>query len=192
MMSHRCAALVIGGFCLSVVACDGGARAPVAPRSISATGPSLHLQGAGPRRASGHADVQGTTFQNIADEEISFTAVSQGDGIAAHGEVEAHLLFFTGEQATVHAEVTCMTTSGAQAWIGTRVRRFVFDGVEVPSRVDAPMYFRVVDGGEGADAQDLSSLVFFPPAEDELTYCTTMPSRPILFPSVHGNVQVAQ
>jgi hypothetical protein len=166
--------------------CDGKsggtlARDPVSPE-VAALLPSSG-------RASGHADIHGTEVQNIKDEKYSFTAKPEGALPSAKGEVEVHFLRFTGEEATVHAEITCVSVVGNQAWVGARVVRFILGGEEVPG--DLRMIFRVQDLGEANDVNDLASLVFFgfPPGGD-LTYCNTRPSFPILFPSTNGNIQV--
>jgi hypothetical protein len=144
--------------------------------------------------ASGHAEVHATPVQNLRDETYSFTARARGLAPSAAGQVEVHALQFTGEQFSVHADVTCISVVGNQAWVGARVTRFVADGQELTGRVGEPMVFRVVDAGEGRGAADLASLVFFAapgrPVESDLSYCDTRPEFPILRASAKGNLQV--
>jgi hypothetical protein len=176
---------------LAAVACDGPAGAPVAPNpassaaGLSADASTLRVSGGS---ASGHADVHGTPVQGIQDERYSFTARSTDVFPLAKGQVEVHFRRFTGEEGTVHAEVTCLSVVDNQAWVGSRVTKFVFEGQEEPERLGTPMIFRVLDVGEGKGATDLASLVFFPPAGGDLAHCTTHPNFPILRES--GNIQV--
>jgi hypothetical protein len=189
MSSNWRAFSLMCGVCAVALACDGRAPGPVAPAAASAV--SLTRAGAGPARARGHVDIHGTEVQNVRDQTYSFTAVSTDAPPLAKGQVEVHTLRFTGEELVVHAEVTCLSVVGDQAWIGSRVTRFVVDGQEMPARVGGPMIFRVRDVGENHDAVDLASLVFFG-VPSELTYCNTRPAFPILFPSTIGNIQVTE
>lgn len=142
--------------------------------------------------ASGRADIHGTAVQNIRDETYSFTAIPTGTSHLATGQVEAHFVNFQGQQFVVHSNVTCVSVVGNQAWVGTRITRFVIDGEDVAQRIGAPMIFRVQDMGEGHDHSDLASLVFFGIPRDggELAYCNERPAFPILFESGKGNIQV--
>ena len=110
----------------------------------------------------------------------------------AKGQVEVHLLRFTGQEVMVHADVTCISIAGNQAWVGSRVTRFVQDQEEIPSFVNRSMIFRVQDFGEGGGITDLASLVFFPTpsAGADVTHCNTQPAFPILRESTSGNIQV--
>jgi len=179
--------------CFAFVACQepAGARLPMVNLDASSAElGSLALSASG-GEASGHADVHGTEVQNVKDETYSFTAVPTGAAPLAAGQVEVHLLRFTGEEVFVHAEVTCLSIVGNDAWIGSRISRFVQNRQEVPERTGRPMIFRARDVGEGEGAVDLASLVFFlAPGGDELAHCNTRPDFPILRESVTGNIQV--
>ena len=140
--------------------------------------------------ASGHPVVQGTPVQNVLDQRYSFSAVSADPFPTAMGQVDVHYVRFTGEELTVHADVTCLSVVGDQAWVGARMTRVTVNGADVPDRVGAPMIFRVVDGGEGENAGDLASLVSFPASGGDITHCTTRPDFPILRESAIGNIQV--
>jgi hypothetical protein len=142
-------------------------------------------------RAGGRADVNGTPVQNILHETYSFTALAIEPRSHTNGQVQVDFAQFTGERFKVHARVTCVSTVGNAAWIGSEVTRFVVDGVEQPERIGGPMIFRVQDMGEGQNAADSASLVFFGvPAGGDLTYCSTRPAFPLLFQSMKGNIQV--
>ena len=203
---------LIWGMCVVILACDGLSRGPVAPgdgppaassvpafetlpfdgavdESIALADGSALLATGG--RAGGHADLHGTPVQNVRDQTYSFTAVSAGAPPLAKGQVEVHLLRFTGEELTVHAQVTCVSVVADQAWVGSQVTRLVVDGQDVPEFVGRPMIFRVRDLGEGNGATDLASLVFFGvPAGGDLAHCNARPDFPILRESTSGNIQV--
>jgi len=210
MLSYRKALPLLFGVCGVVVACDSAVRDPAGPGtavSLAVLTQRGSFDGAGGAEeevgiadasgveptgggASGHVEVQGTPTQNVRDQKYSFNALSTGDLSQARGQVEVHYIRFTGEEIMVHAEVTCLSVVGDQAWVGSRRTRVVVDGQEVPEAVGLPMIFRVRDLGEGNDATDLASLVFFPPAGGDLAHCTTRPNFPILRQSAVGNVQV--
>jgi hypothetical protein len=213
MSSNRTAVSLMCVVCAVIAACDGPARWPVVPDPAwSADAPASALAELGSiggdvdepagasadvstllatgGRASGRADIQGTPVQNVRDQTYSFGALSTSAFPLAKGQVEVHFVRFTGEEITVHAEVTCLSVLGNQAWVGSRVRRFVLGGEELPGQVGRPMIFRVQDMGEGHGTIDLASLVFFPPPGGDLAHCTTRPAFPILRPSANGNIQV--
>jgi hypothetical protein len=174
--------------CAVAIACDGPASGPVGPVASSAA--SLATAHAGRARASGHADIQGFTIGGLFfDQRYSFTAVSDGAFPLAKGQVQADFLLF-GQRGTVHATVTCVSVVGNEAWVGSRVKRFVFEGQEQPQDVGVPMVFRVKDMGEGHGVRDLATFVFvgFP---DDLAYCNTRPPfPPIMRENRNGNIQV--
>jgi hypothetical protein len=153
--------------CAVGLACDEPAFELAAP-SLAET--SLLTTG---WKASGHPVVHGTPVQNVLDQRYSFIAISTDASSTAKGQVEVHYVRFTGQELTVHADVTCLSVVGQQAWVGAEITRLVVDGAEVPDRVGAPMIFRVVDVGEGEDATDLASLVSFPP----VMLCTALRVR---------------
>jgi hypothetical protein len=184
MTSNQKFSALVCGLCTAVLACDGPALEPVAP----STAETSVLLRAG-WKASGHALVHGTPVQNVLEQRYSFTAVSTDASSTATGQLDVHYVRFTGEVQTVHAEVTCMSIVGNQAWIGTVITRLTVNGTVIPDRVGVPMIFRVVDGGEGENAGDLASLVFQPGAGGDIAHCTTRPDFPILREST-GTIQV--
>ena len=181
--NHRYSTLMCG-LCAVGLACGGPAFEPVAPSLVETS--VLLTTG---WQASGHPVVHGTPVQNVLDQRYSFTAISTDESPTAKGQVEVHYVRFTGQELTVHADVTCLSVVGQQAWVGTEITRLVVDGAVVPDKVGAPMIFRVVDVGEGEDATDLATLVYFPPAGGDVVHCTTRPDFPILREST-GNIQV--
>ena len=189
MLNNRSTVSLIGSLCAAVLACTEPAGAPL-PLLADVEGTPGQLLGSG-GKASGRADVHGTPVQNVLDETYSFTAVSTDAAPLANGQVEVHLLRFTGEEVVVHAEVTCVSIVGNEAWVGSRISRFTRNQQEVPERVGLPMIFRVRDLGEAEGTIDLASLVFFPPTEDgDLEHCNARPDFPILRESSAGNIQV--
>jgi hypothetical protein len=141
--------------------------------------------------ANGRAELQGTPVQNVRDEQYSFVAVREGDAPLAKGQVEVHWIRFTGEELMAHAEVTCLSVVGNQAWIGARVTKLVQNGEDFPP-AGRSMIFRVQDNGDDAAATDLATLVFMDvtPGRD-LTYCNTREQFPTtLRPTTTGNIQV--
>jgi hypothetical protein len=141
-------------------------------------------------RASGHASIQATPVQNVRDESYSFTAAPRGEPPFARGQVQVHLVRFTGEEVRVHSEVTCTSVAGKQAWVGARVTRFTINNEQVP--VDLSMIFRVEDNGDNATAVDLASLVFFGEPGLDLTHCNTRQQFPVLRATTAGNIQVKE
>jgi len=185
MTSNRRFFALTFGLCTVMFACDGPASEPMAPGPAQGTG-ALNK---GPR-ASGHVNVHGTPVQNVVEQRYSFTATSTDAFTTATGQVEVHDVRFTGDEVTVHADVTCLAVLGQQAWVGAEIRRLTFNGEEVPDRTGRPMIFSVLDMGEGPQPVDLASLVFFPPPGGDLAHCTTRPDFPILRESSPGNIQV--
>jgi hypothetical protein len=121
----------------------------------------------------------------------SFTAVSDGAFPLAKGQVQADWLF-DGQRFTAHATVTCVSVVDNQAWVGSRVKRFVIEGQEQPQNVGIPIVFRVNDMGEGRGVRDLATFLFFG-VPNELAYCNTRPLvPPIIRESRNGNIQVEQ
>jgi hypothetical protein len=189
MRINRKASSLLCGVSALVLACDGSARDPVAPRNVVSTLTAPTSIGASGASASGYAEIHGTTVQGIKDEIYSFTALSTGSGFAAMGQVAVHFLTFTNSEVTVHAEVTCVSVAGNQAWVGSRVTRFMRDGEAVPARVGQSMVFTVMDVGEDESATDLASLVFFG-SDGDLAFCNTRPAVPLLRQSTNGGIQV--
>jgi hypothetical protein len=180
---------------LFMLACDQPPTGPAgegAPNPATSKGAEITGQLVIGGKASGHVAVQGTPVQNIRDQRYSFTAIADGAFPSAKGQVVVHSMRFTGEEITVHAEVTCLSIVGDQAWVGSRVTRYVSDGDEVSDRIGLPMVFTVVDQGEGENGTEQASLVFFyfPPEGQDFEHCTTHPEIPILRLSTTGNIQI--
>jgi hypothetical protein len=167
---------------------DVSADTPVLGSPASTAELATNLGG----RSSGHAEIHGTTVQNVRDESYSFTAISSGDSPVAKGQVDAEWLRFSGETVAVHASVTCLAIVGNTAWIGARVTRFSENQTEDLTAIGRPIVIRVRDLGEGHETADVASLVFFPPpnSNGDLTHCSTRPDFPVLRTSGSGNIQV--
>jgi hypothetical protein len=189
MSSNWSAITLTSAACVVAIGCDRPASEPLAPDASSAVSLTAHAGRAG---ASGHADVQGFTVQgDFIEETNSFTAISDGAFSGAKGQLQIDGLF-NGQRYTVHATVTCVSVVDNQAWVGSRVKRSVFEGEEQPQDVGRPLVFRVKDMGEGHGVRDLATFVF-PFFQDELAYCNTRPPvPPIMRESRNGNIQVTQ
>jgi hypothetical protein len=203
---RTCAAL-IGVFAATLAAACGVQQVPSSPvrsaapvrSDVSADTPVLdspaltvELATNMAGKSSGHAEIHGTTAQNVRDESYSFTAISSGDSPVASGQLDGEWLRFSGESVAVHATVTCLTIVGNTAWVGARVTRFSENQTEYFTAVGRPIVIRVRDLGEGHETADLASLVFFPPPDSngDLTHCATRPDFPVLRTSASGNIQV--
>jgi len=213
-MSRHVAAFVLSCcVCASIAACGNMPQSPSAPSSSPGaqsaalsetmleedegdTGEGIRFDPNGAAqaviggRASGHAQIQATPVQNVREESYSFTAAPHGEPPFARGQVQVHVVRFTGEELRVHSEVTCTSVAGNQAWVGARVTRLAINNEEVI--VDLSMIFRVQDNGDNAAAVDLASLVFFGEPGLDLTHCNTRQQFPVLRPTTAGNIQVKE
>jgi hypothetical protein len=211
MSSNRNVYSMVCGLCLTVLACNGTTREPTAPRRSAPSeitnsllsGFSAIEEGVDEAPsafatatlsptggiASGHADIFATPKQNVVEQTYSFTAVSAGALPAARGEFEGHGLRFTGETVNIHADVTCMTIVGSQAWIGARITRATVDGEEVAGAAGTPLTFSVFDGGETAAVADSASL-WFVASPSDIGFCNTRPTGNRYRASAIGNIQV--
>jgi hypothetical protein len=187
--------LILLSLSLSMLACDQPATGPAVEgvpqlaTDAATDQPSDVLVTGG--RASGHVAVQGINV-GVQDQRYSFTAISAGAFPSAKGQVEVHYVRLTGEEIRVHADVTCLSIEGNQAWIGSQTTRYISNGEEVPERTGIPMVFRVVDLGERENATELASLVLFHlvPDGQDIAHCTSRIDFPILRTSTTGNIQV--
>ena len=150
----------------------------------------------GPASATGHVEIHGVLPTPIQDERISFSAISTGNGVAATGQVQLHASRYIGADFLMHAEVTCLSVVGNEAWIGAIVRKLEIKdpAVTPPPFVGTPAVFVVKDNGEGDGVVDEAALIFFPfTAGADIEHCE---QRPVLTglralrPSTHGNVRV--
>lgn len=211
MSINRNVYAMLCGLCLTVLACNGTTREPTAPRRTTTSEnansllPGFSAMDAGADEipsaftaatlsptggiANGHADIFGTLKNNVVEQTYSFTAVSAGEFPEARGQFEGHGLRFTGEVVNVHADVTCMTIVGGQAWIGARITRATVDGEEVPGGAGTPLTFSVFDGGETAAVGDSASL-WFVASPSDIGFCNTRPTGNRNRASAIGNIQV--
>lgn len=203
----RPTAIVLASVLISAVAAGcGDSAVPTRPEPIPAHQAASALVPAGGEvqdsslpggeRASGHVVVHGTEVQGVKDESYSFSARRDGSSPLATGILSGHFLRFDGQEIKVEAEVTCLAVADNQAWVGTRLTRLVRDGVDLSVEGLFPI-FRVLDVGEGQDAVDQASLLFFaskdtPRFQDEMSYCQARPDFPKFFESANANIQVMQ
>jgi hypothetical protein len=143
--------------------------------------PSLAAASAAMQRATGSGQLtiggEGRTF--------AFTAVRHADGTVS-GEFQ---VFNRQQDIKAHAELTCLSIVGNQAWMGG-----VITNSSEPTLEGGETVFRVLDNGEGGNAPpDMISLVQpgLPPGS-AAAYCAAMPPFPDLIPVERGNVQVHQ
>jgi hypothetical protein len=211
MSSTRNGYSMICGLCLTVLACNGTTGEPTAPpRTVPSetansllSGFSTIVEGVDETPsafaaailsptggiASGHADIFATPKQNVVEQTYSFTAVSAGEFPAARGQFEGRGLRFTGEVVNVHADITCMTIVGSQAWIGARITRATVDGEDVAGGAGTPLTFSVFDGTENAAVADSASL-WFVASPSDIGFCNTRPTGNRYRASSIGNIQV--
>jgi hypothetical protein len=193
MSSVRRVLSVLTGLTVVITACDQ-AKEAVAPEPA---GTVTFNAVRGPTSASGHAELHGVLPTPIMVQRISFGAVSTGDGVLARGQVEVQASRWIGADFVVHADVTCLSISGNQAWIGAVITHFDVKDLAAtpPPFVGTPVVFVVKDNGEGEGVIDEAALVFFAgvPGAD-IGHCN---ERPVLTglralrPSTHGNIRVA-
>lgn len=165
----------------SVVSGCGDATHPISPGIQPAA--DAAAQGTGNESAMGHAGITfGTVFRNF-----TFNAVRQKDGSVV-GHFDLHVPAVGVRQA---GEITCMDVfaagSGESFGVG-RLGGFITKSTTGAEGV--PVFFTVVDGGEGArDPSDLLSPLFGGTSEDVEQHCTAG-SEVSVFPIENGNIQV--
>lgn len=125
-------------------------------------------------------------YEGYGPETYGFTASRNGDGNVS-GQFESHWNFFGKRPSELrfHMEITCLSVSGNEAWLG---------GVVTQSSVEwfpvgIEWVWRVVDNGEGNNAPpDQLGMFFFQSAST----CADGgdPQSPDLYDWTHGNVEV--
>ncbi len=112
---------------------------------------------------------------------FSFHALQTDDGRVG-GEWQRHNRL---SDAKAHGKVSCMGLNGGQAWLGGFTTR--------TNTAPGGVFWRVVDGGRGASAQDEISLQAV--GQDDWAvqdYCWTMGEFPQLYPVESGQIKVQQ
>ncbi len=180
---RRTRRLVVLGLAGITAACSG-AEPAFAPEQVSlavAAGP-LRLTG------SGHftrilADTGLTTF--------SFSAVRHPNGTTT-GRYQYD---FRAAGFAIHGSVTCLTTSGAQAWVGGTVDQVISDDPALQAELlGVDMWWRSKDLGEGAAASDSTTGLGFKLATTTITaesWCRDQPVALVIRAIEHGNIQLA-
>ena len=136
---HSLRSLAVLLFGVTVLACESAVEptAPVSSLQFAKSGRAPVAQVS----AGGKADIS-DFFPGFPPEFFAFNASVDADG-NAKGQFQAD---FTIPDARLHVEISCLSVSGNQAWIGGRVThsdRF---------RVGLPLLWSVVDNGEGKNA----------------------------------------
>lgn len=182
---------------ISAVACssDRGPTVPSGPALVSLNA------GSGVRSTVTGGGIVDFSAAGVGNGHFSFTGIIRGDG-SVHGrfhqrrETPLGLVDFTGE-------VTCLTIDAARgrARFGGRITKnnsthpgFLTGNHEIGDDV----WFRVQDGGEGADSQDASTSYGFKPTlvDTSEQYCALpfdgLPAwNPAsTFPLLAGNIQI--
>lgn len=172
--------LALGALALTaaLTACDGPASTtPTLPESArtSRSAAPVHLVTGG-----GKLDV--SNFDPaLPPETYAFTAAVDADG-QVRGQMQIR---FSDPEATVHAEVTCLAVSGADAWLGIVITRS--DAPDVLP-VGAERWVNVRDNGEGESAEP-DRMGFFRPGGGAAR-CNERRAVPLTFAWLHGNVTV--
>jgi hypothetical protein len=155
-------------------------------------------------RASGAIAAGGGQFTigGVIDVQFSFTALETGGDGAARGKAH-HATTLAGQRIEFYTDVTCLSVDATEgrAWIGGVILRNESTHPSFTGEIHQPgrdIWFRVVDYGEGAIAeqQDRATFVGFEGGAGIITsqeYCDTMPwpdGDDRTNPVTEGNVQV--
>ena len=187
-MSSRIGSLVV---CSAVVlvACDAtrsaapsGGDADATRVAFSAAGAVAVLTGSGHHTRVAGTEEDLTTF--------SFTAVRNADGsVSGHYQYDFRLRGFA-----VRGKVTCVSTNGAQAWVGGTVDQVVTTDPAFESLLGLEMWWRSIDNGEGAGATpDLTTGVGFELEGNPTTAASWCRDQPEVLPLrvvEQGNIQL--
>ena len=149
--------------------------------------PSFATSGNAPvHSVSGGGKVDLSSFsQSAGIETYGFHASIDGNGEVT-GEFQA--TWDDLPAVTFHADVTCLAVAGNDAWIGAVVTQ-THDPAAWPVGTEGVIH--VQDNGQGANAPDHDQLGFW--GLINASFCETMPEFTpfdILFPWIHGNLQV--
>jgi hypothetical protein len=140
---------------IAVPACDSPTRPPADPASFAVAGNRVVASATG----GGHYLLGGAL-----DIKFSFSAVSRANG-GASGQFRQSVAF-DDDVVEFHGAVTCLTTDpvNGRAWIGgviTANTSTAPDFIGPIFEVGRDVWFRVLDGGEGAGAVDRSTFLGF-------------------------------
>ena len=119
----------------------------------------------------------------LPPETYGLTASIDGDG-NTKGQVTAK---FTSPLVEFRVEISCLSVSGNQAWLGGIVTH-THDAALLP--IGTGLRWRIVDNGEGTTAAGPDQLSTFSTRRDP-TLCTDQGDfPPRLFDWLHGNIQI--
>jgi hypothetical protein len=181
LRTHRLAGLL--GFAALFSACSGTdlAVAPEQASLVESAGP-LRLTGSGhhPRTVAGETDL--TTF--------SFAAVRHAD----RSTTGRYQYEFRASGFAVYGPVTCVTTSGSQAWVGGVVDKVVTDDPDLAATLlGVDMWWRSKDLGEGLTSADSTTGLGFKFPTTTITaasWCRDQPPSLIMRAVENGNIQL--
>jgi len=175
MQQRQTILLLVAGMIVS--ACESSTnpatRAPDSARFERSDNAVVHQVTGG-----GELDV-GALFPGGSKESYGFSATVDGAG-NARGEMQIDFQ----DTAPFHLEVTCLSVSGNDAWIGGVVTQ-THDANAVP--VGQEMWVRVRDNGDGVNGTpDQMGFFRFAPA----SFCLLQRPAPLPFNWLHGNIKV--
>ena len=165
---------------IAALACD--AAEPVSPSLAAAAGATPVISGSGHHVRADATGEELTTF--------SFTAVRHADGtVSGHYQYDFRLRGFA-----IHGKVTCVSTSGNQAWVGGTVDKVITDNPAFESLLGLEMWWRSIDNGEDASASpDMTTGVGFELEGNPTTaesWCRDQPAVLPLRVVADGQIQV--
>ncbi len=164
----------------ALVACDSPTTeltTPIAaPNFASSANAPVH-------KASGGGKLDISAFDPaLPPEQYGFSASVDGNGETT-GQLQSN---FSAPDVTFHMEITCLSVSGTDAWMGGTVTQ-THDAAVYP--VGTSFVFRVQDNGQGNAAPPDRMSFFFDVADPAI--CNLQPDVGFLFVWLHGNIQVS-
>ncbi len=178
-MTRRLAICALAAALTTLASCSS----PDPARGVAPAAAQLDRASAAPaHQVTGGGKLDISNFDPaLPPETYAFTASVDADG-DAKGQVQIH---FSDPLVSLHADVTCLSVSGSDAWIGIVVTKTDDPGV-MP--VGAERWVRVQDNGEGASAAP-DRMGFFLPAGGAAR-CNERRPVGTPFAWLHGNIQV--
>jgi hypothetical protein len=187
-MTPRMGSLLVSSALLAL-ACDSTRSA--GPSAVEARPDLVALSSGGADAVltgSGHHTRVVGTEEDLTT--FSFTAVRQADGsVSGHYQYD-----FRARGFAVHGTVTCVSTNGAQAWVGGTVDQVITGDPAFESLLGLEMWWRSIDNGEGGSASpDLTTGVGFEIEGNPTTaesWCRDQPAVLPLRVVEDGNIQL--
>lgn len=166
---------------LALMAGIAACESPAAPATAAPRSPLLERSASAPvHQVSGGGELDVGALSSGADQETyGFSAMLDADGVA-RGQMAINF----SDTPPFHLQVTCLSVSGHDAWIGGVVTQ-THDANAIP--VGLQMWVRVRDNGDGANGTpDQMSFFRFAPA----SFCTLQRPAALSFNWLHGDISV--